>query len=306
MHRSNKGTTLSALLFLFLVFTSSSALAATDQTETLLLDAAPQQQVLPTPWGIDLDAYAVDEQGAAPDILTDSIELPAQAVTPASEPFRPAPNWGINLAQYDIPNMTFAPEEVVTAEAEEQQPEPTPAPAHNNVPPPIAPAERPTTPPVEVAGGGNAATPPGQEVAYAPPPNVIESPTHVPDTSSLEQEIVLDERGLKALEQFHTFAQNRLTRIANNLRASIDNMEIENAGGVYIARYMRINASTLSLQVKPADYEHTPFVGVMRYQREIYEATGATAEAAMAGQFEMVRDTKITEIFRYTRDKWEE
>ena len=296
MTRSSKGTILLALLLACLLASFSSSHSATGtQSERLLLDAGITQRSLPLPWGVDLSAYAIPEQGAPRNGSTSTPELPARislADTGRRSVLPAAPPWGINLAQYDIPEMTFAPEPVVV----EAEPEPVRTPAHPASPPAISPG---------VASGGGA-TAPGREVASIPLPNVVDAPTHAPDTSSLEQEIVLDEHGQKVLAEFRTFAASRLQRVAANLRATSTNMEVENVGGAFVARYMHINAGTLSLQVKPVSYEQTPFVGVMRYQREIYESTGSTAESAMAGQFTLVRDTKITEIFRYTRNAWEE
>ncbi|THB63497.1 MAG: hypothetical protein D6E12_16880 [Desulfovibrio sp.] len=346
MHRSTIGTTLLALLIATTLSLSSFASTAwssqTDDTETealrvtsfSLTPSHPTQQDNPTPWITDFSGYTVAPLGS--EDASDEVSDEAFGETASDQTNTPNPDlnaqlepqgteaaprdlgniWGLNLTQYHIPEMTFDPEEVEIAEPE---PEPEPAPVQETAtapPPPPPNNANADSGSVAVAGnnaasgsvsvsGNNAETAPGTEVA-AIPPTAVETPPRVPDTSSLEQEIVLDERGQKALEEFRSFAANRLSRIRNNLTATSANMEVEQVGNTYVARYYQIDPTTLSLQVKPVEYDHTPFVGVMRYQREIYEATGDTPEAAMAGSFVQVRDTKMTQIFRYTRNNWEE
>ena len=132
-------------------------------------------------------------------------------------------------------------------------------------------------------------------VALAPTPS---RPTEQP-----EQE-PLDEKGLKALSQFEEFSLEWIDKINRNYQYKESTVEIVDQGGVFIARYYVVPPSTITVQVKRSKYDHTPFVGIMRYKEYVYESEGPTAEAAESGTYELVKQTKMTEIFRYAKNRW--
>lgn len=175
----------------------------------------------------------------------------------------------------------------------EKQPEPTPAPTPE---PEAQPAQKEDE---------------QTQVALAPVPAPATRKPSPPVTrpgARLETDpaVLADPKAAKALEQFKHFA---LEWIAKNNRTYVkgtrDNIKVTEQGGTYVAQYMTSEPSSLETLVKPSEYDHTPFIGVMRYEEKLYRAEGATPEAAKSGTFEEIDSTRITEIFRYAKNKWQ-
>ncbi|WP_167512491.1 hypothetical protein [Oceanidesulfovibrio marinus] len=118
--------------------------------------------------------------------------------------------------------------------------------------------------------------------------------------------VLANPKAAKALEQFKHFA---LEWLAKNNRSYVkgtrEHVKVTQEGNLYVAQYMQSEPSSLETLVKPSEYEHTPFIGVMRYEEKLFRSEGSTAEAAKSGTFQEVDSTRITEIFRYAKNKWQ-
>lgn len=118
--------------------------------------------------------------------------------------------------------------------------------------------------------------------------------------------VLANPKAAKALEQFKHFA---LEWLAKNNRSYVkgtrEHVKVTQEGSTYVAQYMQSEPSSLETLVKPSEYEHTPFIGVMRYEEKLFRSEGPTAEAAKSGTFQEVDSTRITEIFRYAKNKWQ-
>ncbi len=119
-------------------------------------------------------------------------------------------------------------------------------------------------------------------------------------------EVLADPKAAKALEQFRHFAVEWL---AKNNRAYVQGTaakpKVTKQGQGYVATYMESLPNSLETLVKPSEYSHTPFIGVMRYEEKLYRCEGPTAEAARQAPCSEVDSTRITEIFRYAKNKWQ-
>lgn len=57
--------------------------------------------------------------------------------------------------------------------------------------------------------------------------------------------------------------------------------------------------------VKKTESSDTPYVGILTYYEATLRSSGKTKEEAMQGPFSQVEQTQVSEIFRFTKGKWE-
>ncbi len=57
--------------------------------------------------------------------------------------------------------------------------------------------------------------------------------------------------------------------------------------------------------VKKTESSDTPYVGILTYYEETLRSSGKTKEEALQGPFLHVEQTQVSEIFRFTKGKWE-
>lgn len=57
--------------------------------------------------------------------------------------------------------------------------------------------------------------------------------------------------------------------------------------------------------VKKTESSDTPYVGILTYYEKTLRSTGKTKEEALQGTFSQVEQTQVSEIFRFTKGKWE-
>ena len=79
-------------------------------------------------------------------------------------------------------------------------------------------------------------------------------------------------------------------------------VEADPQGG-YRASYRKVSEAR-EMEVKPTDDKKSPYVGVLRYEEQLYSSHGETPELAKQGPFECVKRVVVTEIFRYSEGKW--
>ncbi len=221
-------------------------------------------------------------------------------------------------------------------------PEPVPATPHvaekPAVPPPPAPEPKPAATPADLGLDLGAEAPAKKEPAPSPePPKKPEPPKAVePEKPVLAQptqdlpEISLQQAPKpaepvkirdvevhplnadtpinplvdQAISTFKDFASYWVDKVSGSYIHNRNNIEVANEGGKFVARYTDIDKKSLELWIKEKPYDHTPFVGLMRYQEFSYESVGDTPEQALAGKFDVARRLRITEIFRFANGKW--
>ncbi len=107
-------------------------------------------------------------------------------------------------------------------------------------------------------------------------------------------------------EEFASYARtfvDKLNRVHEN---SITRMKVTKLDdGTYSARYHAIDPATIETAVKPTGHPASPFVGTLRYVENVYEAKGATAQAAQTATFAVVDSLRVTELFARSKKGWE-
>jgi hypothetical protein len=249
---------------------------------------------------------------------------------PAQE--TPAPEFGVE-APSPPPATPVAEKPAEAPPAQESQPEPAaPAVAEKpaETPPPPTPEAKPETTPADIGLDLGAEAPVKTEPAPAPEPRKEpEKPALAQPTEGLP-EVTLQEAPKpvepvkmrdvavhplsadtpinpmvdQAVSTFKDFAIYWVDKVSGSYIHNRNNIEVVNEGGKFVARYTDIDKKSLELWIKEKPYDHTPFVGLMRYQEYSYEAVGDTPEQALAGKFDVARRLRITEIFRFADGKW--
>ncbi len=81
------------------------------------------------------------------------------------------------------------------------------------------------------------------------------------------------------------------------------NKEVRQAGGQFIATYNQVDTNNVSTEMKPGATAGQ-YVGIIRYNEQIFECRGATRKAALAAPCEQTRTRRMTELIHYDGRKW--
>ena len=227
---------------------------------------APQTPRPAVPEEATPPAAPARREAASPPPAPQAASAPPAAPEPQAAPKH---DLGVGFGAPEIPKPAPEPEKVAAVE----KPAPRPAPA--------APAPRPVP------------------VAKAEPVIIGNVPVE-----PLSPDKPLNPEATTVTEQFKKFAVYWVRKISSNYLHGIDNKEVVNEGGTFVARYTHLDPKSVSLLIKEKPYDHTPFVGLMKYTELTFQSTGATPEEALNGRFKQVQRLGITEIFRYSKGKW--
>lgn len=105
--------------------------------------------------------------------------------------------------------------------------------------------------------------------------------------------------------QFQDFAASRIVILNRNYLHRLDNVYIEAGNPHFTGRYLSVDPSTISIEVKPTGSRLTPYIGVLRYTESTYESKGPCRISASEGPFYPVSHRQVTEIFRYNQNRWQ-
>lgn len=105
--------------------------------------------------------------------------------------------------------------------------------------------------------------------------------------------------------EFTRFAHNKIKEFNRNHHLSRSRMQItRQPDGSWRALYHEIDDSTLAAQVRRSQSQAIPFVGVLSYQEQVYEANGKAPDQFPAEAFALVRIIPNRHIFSYKQGSW--
>lgn len=81
------------------------------------------------------------------------------------------------------------------------------------------------------------------------------------------------------------------------------NKEVRQSGGQFVATYNQVDTNNVSTEMKPGATAGQ-YVGIIRYNEQIFECRGATRQAALAAPCEQARTRRMTELIHYDGHKW--
>lgn len=104
---------------------------------------------------------------------------------------------------------------------------------------------------------------------------------------------------------FFRFAQEKIREMNRNLNLSRERMQISReADGSYRARFHQIDDSSMSLEVSRSSSRSIPYVAVLSYREEVYDASCPTPEQCRQEQFVPVGFIPNRHIFSYSNGAW--
>ncbi len=104
---------------------------------------------------------------------------------------------------------------------------------------------------------------------------------------------------------FLEFSFSRINIINRNYIHTPENIFIEPVDALFVARYKKVEPSSISIEVKNTGSSMTPFIGILKYTESVYESNGGCRIGVIDGPFSPVRHRRVTEIFRYVQNRWE-
>ncbi len=144
----------------------------------------------------------------------------------------------------------------------------------------------------------------GSPVAASETAPVKVSYMDVDPAAAQEQVLKTQALALKRLE-FEVFAKSKVQQLNRNNIFSRSRMEIiKQSDGTYLARYHKIDNSTMSVKVRRSQSGSIPYVGVLSYKEQVFESTANTPEQLEKNLFAVVQIIPNRHIFSYQKGTW--
>ncbi len=105
---------------------------------------------------------------------------------------------------------------------------------------------------------------------------------------------------------FKKFTVEKVKQLNRNLRFARSRMEItKQPDGSYRARDHPIDDSSLGVKVTRSQSRSIPFVGILSYQEQVYEAISRSPDSFAADGFSLVQIIPNRHIFSYKKGIWD-
>jgi len=105
--------------------------------------------------------------------------------------------------------------------------------------------------------------------------------------------------------EFGRFVYEKVREFNNNLRFNKDRMQITKlADGSYLARYHQIEKTSLASSIRRSQAKTSPYVGILSYREQVYEAHGKNPADCRDGDFSLVQIIPNRHIFCYSKGTW--
>ena len=105
--------------------------------------------------------------------------------------------------------------------------------------------------------------------------------------------------------EFTTFAHKKIMELNRNHRLSRSRMQVtRQADGSWLALYHQIDDKTLTAKIRRSQSKSIPYVGVISYQEQVFEARSKSPDQFSDEQFVMVQIIPNRHIFCYNKGAW--
>lgn len=106
--------------------------------------------------------------------------------------------------------------------------------------------------------------------------------------------------------EFRKFTIEKVKQLNRNLRFARSRMEVvRQPDGLYRARYHQIDDVSLGVKVSRSQSRSIPFVGVLSYREQVFEAVARTPDTFAAETFNLVQIIPNRHIFSYKKGAWD-
>lgn len=104
--------------------------------------------------------------------------------------------------------------------------------------------------------------------------------------------------------EFALFAANWIEKINKNYASRPDNIQVIPNGVQFVGHYSSLEKDSLLWSIKQVSQTPVSYIGLLEYMEWMYECAALTHEEALQGPFVPVKGRKVTEIFRYSQNRW--
>ncbi|MEJ2490898.1 MAG: hypothetical protein P8Y73_05875 [Desulfuromonadales bacterium] len=105
--------------------------------------------------------------------------------------------------------------------------------------------------------------------------------------------------------EFQDFAKSKVQQLNRNHRFARSRMQIiPQDDGTYLARYHQIDDENMKMKVRRSESGSAPFVAVLSYREQVFEARAPTREKCQKSPFNLVRIIPNRHIFCYRKGAW--
>ena len=102
---------------------------------------------------------------------------------------------------------------------------------------------------------------------------------------------------------FKLFNQQWMEHLYNREEKSKANIACKKVDDAFVAEYTGYSR-TFTGRTKKTDCKETPYVGILNYQEQTFVSRAKTYEEAINGQFKLLQECPVTEIFSFSGGKW--
>jgi hypothetical protein len=106
--------------------------------------------------------------------------------------------------------------------------------------------------------------------------------------------------------QFKRFAVEKIQKLNSNHNLSRARMQVtKQADGTFRGLYHQINEDSFDIKVRRSSSKSVPFVGVLSYQEQVFEAVAASPAQLKNSEFTVVQVIPNKHIFSYCKNCWQ-
>lgn len=123
--------------------------------------------------------------------------------------------------------------------------------------------------------------------------------------SATAAEQVSDQELVNKQAEFKQFAQTKVKQLNRNHNLSRDRMQVtKQADGSYRAIFHQIDNTSLTVKVRRSQSKTIPYVGVLSYQEQVFEAISASPDNFDPDEFVLAQIIPNKHIFSYRKGTW--
>ena len=104
---------------------------------------------------------------------------------------------------------------------------------------------------------------------------------------------------------FENFAHSKVKQLNRNHKFARSRMQVtKQSDGTYLARYHKIDDSSLKVKVMRSKSKTIPYVGIISYKEQVLESSAKAPEDFDKNQFAVVKIIPNRHIFSYKKGTW--
>ncbi len=112
------------------------------------------------------------------------------------------------------------------------------------------------------------------------------------------------DKSVQIEREFALFSADWIDKLNRSYASRPDSIEVFPKGAWYIGHYSSVEKDSALWSIKQISHSPLAYIGVLEYLEWTFECAALTQEEALQGPFIPVKGRKVTEIFRYSQNRW--